>query len=145
MDRRELLGVLGAGALGVAATASRPVRADDEHKHHEHDDHLKTLGHCAKVCNEAAHHCLDQLKSGGSHGEQHARAHEATMDCQAFCTLTAALMARNSPMAGYAHQACADACRDCARACEGQQDEIMKECVKACRECESMCRSMKKG
>ena len=62
------------------------------------------------------------------------------MDCQAFCVLTATLVARSSPMARYAHQACADACRDCAAACEGHQDEIMKECVTACRECEKVCR-----
>ena len=59
--------------------------------------------------------------------------------------LTATLMARSSPYAKYAHRACADACRDCAAACEGQQDEIMKECVKACRDCEKVCRQMAGG
>lgn len=146
MDRRELLGVLGAGALGITAVAASPARADDDkHDHHKHDEHIHVLGHCAKVCNEAAHHCLDALKHGGDNAEKHARSHEAAMDCQAFCVLTATLAARQSPMARYAHQACADACRDCAQACEGQNDPIMLECVKACRECESMCRSMSRG
>jgi hypothetical protein len=45
-------------------------------------------------------------------------------------------------MAKYAHAACADACRDCAMACEGHQDEIMKACVIACRNCEKVCRQM---
>jgi hypothetical protein len=56
--------------------------------------------------------------------------------------LTATLMARSSPYAKYAHQAYADACRDCATTCEGQQAEIMKECVAACRECEKVCLQM---
>jgi len=64
------------------------------------------------------------------------------MHCQAFCVLTATLMARSSPYARYAHQACADACRDCAAAYEGQQAGIMKECVAACRECEKACQQM---
>jgi len=139
MDRRELLGVLGAGAAGFAVLGGGQARAD--HEGH-HDEHIKTLGECAKVCNQSAHHCLDQLKKGGPHAEHHAKAHEAAMDCQAFCVLTATLMARSSPMARYAHSACADACRDCAAACEGHQDDIMKECVKSCRECEKMCRQM---
>ena len=140
MDRRELLGVLGAGAAGLVALGGGSARANQGG--HEHDEHLGAIGHCAKVCNQAAHHCLGELKKGGPHAEHHARSHEATMDCQAFCALTAALMARSSPYARYAHRACADACRDCAAACVGQEDAIMKECVKACRECEKVCREM---
>jgi len=138
MDRRELLGVLGAGAAGMVAMGGT-ARADHEGHHHEH---IKTIGECARVCNEAAHHCLEQLCKGGPHAELHAKAHEATMDCQAFCTLTAALMARSSPMAKYAHMSCAEACRDCAAACEGHEDAYMKECVRACKACEKVCREM---
>ncbi len=119
MDRRELLSVLGAGAAGLVAMSGGTANAATEGPH---DGHIKTIGECAKVCNEAAHHCLTELKKGGgAHAEHHAKSHEAAMDCQEFCTLTATLMARSSPMAKYAHQACSDACRDCAAACEGQQ------------------------
>jgi hypothetical protein len=142
MDRRELLGMMGVGAAGLLATAAKAPAAAV----HEHDDHLKTLGECAKLCNEAAHHCLGELKKESSgHREHHARAHELTMDCQAFCVLTATLMARSSPLAQYAHQACAEACRCCAEECEKGHDEIMKECAKKCRDCEQMCRSMSKA
>ena len=143
MERRELLGILGAGAAGLVAMSGGTANAAPEGPH---DGHIKTIGECAKVCNEAAHHCLSELKKGGgAHAEHHAKSHEAAMDCQEFCTLAATLTARSSPMAKYAHQACADACRDCAAACEGQQDAIMKECVKACRDCEKVCRSMAGG
>ena len=140
MDRRELLGVLSAGAAGLVALGGGSARG--AHEGHDHDEHLKIMGECIKVCNEAAHHCLGEAVKGGSHADHHAKSHEATIDCQAFCSLAAALMARSSPMAKYAHQACADACRDCAAACEGQEAEIMKECVKACRDCEKVCRQM---
>ena len=142
MDRRELLGMLGAGTVGLVASGGSVPRADHEH---EHDEHIETIGRCAKVCNEAAHHCLGQLKQGPPHAGQHARAYELTMDCQAFCVLSATLAARSSPLASYAHKACADACRDCAAECEKGQDEIMKECVKACRECEEVCQQMGKS
>ena len=140
MDRREMLGVLSAGAATVVTFVGGA--ACGESVAHEHDGHIKIMDECAKVCNEASQHCLVEATKGGSHAEHHAKSHVATIDCQAFCTLTAALMARNSPMAKYAHQACADACRDCAAACEGQTAEIMVECVKACRDCEKVCRQM---
>ncbi|MFO0891039.1 MAG: four-helix bundle copper-binding protein, partial [Isosphaeraceae bacterium] len=124
---------------GAAVLNAGTARAD--HEAHKHDEHIKTIGECAKICNEAAHHCLTHLKHG-ENAEKHAKAHEATMDCQAFCVLTATLTARSSPMARYAHEACANACRDCASACEGHEDQIMKECVEACRKCEQMCRQM---
>jgi hypothetical protein len=137
MDRRELLGVLGASAGGLCALRDGQARAGKEGPH---DDPIKTLGECAKACDEAAHHCLDELRKGGLHAEHHAKAHEAAMDCQAFCSLTATLMARKSPMAKYAHAGAAAACRSCATACEGIPDDIMKKCVKLCRKCEEMCR-----
>lgn len=142
MDRREMLGAVGAGAAGLMAFGGNTARAAQDHAH---DGHVETIGRCAKICNEAAHHCLTQLREGGSHAERHARAHEATMDCQAFCVLTATLVARSSPYAKYAHEACANACRDCAAACEGHESEIMKECIQACRECEKVCRQMAGG
>jgi hypothetical protein len=141
-----MLGILSAGAAGIVAVGGGAAAADQAshagHASHEHDGHIKILGHCIKVCNEAAHHCLQELSKGGSHAMEHVKSHEAAMDCQAFCVLTATLMARCSEMGKYAHRACADACRDCASACEGQRAEIMQECVKACRECEAMCRKM---
>jgi len=145
MDRRELLGALGAGAAGLVAMGGGVARAQEEHQHHRHDEHIQTIGHCAEVCNEAPHHCLGELRKGGPHAEYHAKSHEAAMDCQAFCVLTATLMARSSPYAKYAHGACADACRDCAAACEGHQDRVMRECVEACRACEKVCRSLTGG
>jgi len=136
MERREMLGLLGAGA-GLAALGRNEARAEDQEK-----DGQSIMDECARVCNQTATHCLHkahQSDSGGAQ-EHHLKAHQATMDCQAFCHLTSALMARHSPMAAYAHEACANACRDCAEACDKGQDDVMKQCAEICRRCEQHCR-----
>jgi hypothetical protein len=143
MERRELLAMLGAGAAGLlmSGSAEAAVGDSDEEKQ-AHHEHLQAMGECALVCNATAHHCLEQLKKEGSENrEVHAKAHEMTMDCQTFCVQSATLMARHSPLAMYAHAACADACRDCAAACDKGQDEVMKKCAEVCRACEKACRA----
>src|SRR3954447_9176147 len=122
MDRRELLGILGAGAAGLVASGPGPAQADREGPP---EDHIKILGECAKICSEAAAHCLDELPRGGRHAECYVKAHEAAMDCQAFCVLAATLMARRSPVARYAHSGAAAACRIFSAACEDLQDDFM--------------------
>jgi len=145
MERRELLGLLGAGTAGLLLTRGAEARADGKAAV-DMSEHVKVIGECAKACNEAAHHCLKKLADDSTqHREHHAKAHELTMDCQAFCTLTASLAARSSPLAHYAHQACAEACRCCADECEKGQDEIMKACAQKCRECERICKAMSKA
>jgi hypothetical protein len=139
MDRRELLGVLGAGAAGLVALDGGQARADQEGPH---DDPIKTLGECAKICDEAARHCLDEYRHGGKHAEDHTRANKAAMDCRDFCVLAAKLMARKSPMARYAHMGAVAACRACAEASEHCYDEVMKECARQTRICERMCRRL---
>jgi len=141
MKRRELLAMTGVGAAGLLI-GGRAAVGDDAHDHEVDHEHLKKIGECAIVCNMTAHHCLDQLKKAGvHHPEIHANAHEMTMDCQTFCVQAATLMARHSPLAKYAHQACADACRDCAAACDKGDDEVMKKCAEVCRACEEVCRA----
>ncbi|MDR3621096.1 MAG: four-helix bundle copper-binding protein [Paludisphaera borealis] len=143
MERRELLGMLGVGAAGLLMSGSaKGAPGDSDEEKQARHEHLEKMGKCALVCNATAHHCLEQLKKEGSENrEVHAKALEMTNDCQSFCVQAATLMARHSPLAMYAHQACADACRDCAAACEKGQDEVMKKCAEACRACEQACRA----
>src|SRR4051794_40830256 len=142
MDRRELLGVLGAGTVGLIAMTRGA--ADDDHRHGQHDDHIKMLGECAKICNEMSTHCLGKVLEGAPHKEAHAKSNQTSLDCQAFCILTATLLARGSDLAGHASAGCAEACRCCAEACEKTEtrDEMTQECIKKCRECEKMCKEM---
>lgn len=143
MDRRELLTMLGTGAAGLLVTnsANASAAAGDDEKQAMHE-HLEKMGKCAIVCNATAHHCLEQLKkANGEEREVHVKALQMTADCQTFCVQAATLMARSSPLAAYAHAACADACRDCAAACDKGHDDMMKKCAEACRECEEACRA----
>lgn len=38
---------------------------------HEHDDQIKSIGGCLKVCKSVAHHGLGERKEGGPHAEHH--------------------------------------------------------------------------
>jgi len=152
MDRRELLGVLGAGAVGLSAFAGREALADEKAKEKEccddpmHADCLKACGECAKICNESAKHCLEELCEGKGDRKHHARAHALAMDCQAFCVLSATLIARDSELMMHSCQACAEACKCCAEECEkSHHSELMKECAEKCRKCEKTCREMVKA
>jgi hypothetical protein len=147
MVRRELLGYMGIGAAGLLATGPAGAVAGGKERDEGHaSEHAKTIGRCALACNEAAHFSLEHLKKEGSEErEHHAKAHELATDCQAFCTLAATLTARSSPLAQYAHQACAEACRCCADECEKGHGEVMENCARMCRECSELCRRMSKS
>ncbi len=60
MDRRELLNILGAGAAGLVAFGGSAARAGTPSE--EHEGYITIIGRRALVCNEAAHHCLEELK-----------------------------------------------------------------------------------
>ncbi len=143
MDRREMLGIVGAGAAGMLAMGGT-ARAG-EGSHGEHDEHIEHLGKCARACAEAGAHCLKELCKGGGHAEAHARALELAAGCQEFCKLTAGLMACHNPLAKYAFESCSWACRDCAEGCEkAGGGKEMEECVKMCKMCEEMCKELHK-
>ncbi len=142
MNRREILGVAGLSLAGVAlgATESRA-----QHPHHHdpaHGECLKACAECATICNETFHHCFDKLKDG--HTEHH-RAAILTIDCHAFCCLSADLMERESPLIATACRACAEACQTCAEECAKHDDPQMKECAEACKKCEASCHAMIKA
>jgi len=140
MNRREILGALGAGAVGWVTVSGSEAQAQHPHHHDKvHGDCLKACNDCAVVCNETYHYCFDHIKDGH---KEHDKAAQLTMDCQEFCNLSVELMARESPMMGLACTSCAEACKLCAEECAKHADPQMKECVEACRACEKSCRAM---
>lgn len=151
MDRREMLGAFGVAGLGLIAAGATDARAADDQDHHHHmdkahEDCLKECGECAKECNMMAHHCMDKICAGEGPLKVHARAHTMAMDCQAFCVLSATMIARSSDLMVYSCESCAEACRCCAAECEkAQDDSVMKACAAKCRECERSCRQMVKS
>jgi hypothetical protein len=146
MDRRELLGALGATAAGLLIASGHEVRAQHEHAGHHHnpmhEDCLKACQGCAKACDEAFHHCTTQVAEGK---KEHAKALQYVADCAKFCDLSAGMVARHSPLMAHACAACAEACKDCAAECEKLDSQPMRDCVAACRACEKSCREMVKA
>lgn len=160
MERREMLGLVGAGAAGFwSAGALGAVAGQEGEKHEGHQgkegkdhqgkegelggdhEHMKIVGECAAICNLTMIHCVKKLKEeGGKNREAHAKAVIYTNDCHGFCGHHLVLMVRHSPLGHYMTQACADACRDCAKVCDEGDDEMMKKCAEVCRECEKACR-----
>ena len=146
MDRREMLGMVGAVA-GVAGLGSASAWGADDPPHHTkhdpvHEACMKACGECARVCNETSKYCLDQLSEGQGDRKHSARAHALAEDCQAFCVLSAQMIARGSMLMAFSCEACAEACRMCALQCEMETSMMMRECAVACRNCERSCREM---
>ena len=141
MDRRALLGAFSLGAVGLTVLTVGRAEAQQHPHHHdsEHGDCLKACLHGAEVCNETFHYSFAHLKDGHT---EHARVAELTIDCQDFCTVAAALLARESSLVAHSCLACAEACKACAEECKKHDDKQMKECVEALMACEKTCRAM---
>ena len=149
MDRREMLGVLGATAAGLAAVTGRTVLAQDAHTKHAgghsgvHEDCLRACSDCLVDCNKTAHHCFELVAAGK---KEHAKALHLTVDCEEFCGMSLKLVARSSPLISTACEACAKACDECAAECEKfSTDPQMQACAKSCRDCAKSCRVMVKA
>src|SRR5262245_25291459 len=100
MKRRELLGTLGAGAglIALSPTAGAQEPHDREHAHHHdktHADCMKACSDCAKTCDETFHHCYQQVAEGK---RDHAKSLHLVSDCAGFCSLSAGMIAKHSPL-----------------------------------------------
>jgi hypothetical protein len=144
MDRRELLGVLGATAAGLAAATGGQALAQ-EHKHDEGDIHEKcaeACSDCAKECNQGFHHCYKQVQAGK---QQHAKAMHLCVDCGEICSTAGKLVARMSPLMTFTCHACAESCEACIAECEKLNDPGMKETIESLKKCAQTCREMVKA
>jgi hypothetical protein len=143
MDRRKLLATFGAAAAGlVAAGASASAQHEGHHRDKIHEDCLTACEACERSCNEAFHHCYEQVAQGK---KEHAKALHLVADCAKFCDLSAGLIANQSPLMAQACAACAEACKACAAECGKFDSPEMKACAEACAKCEKTCREMVKA
>lgn len=145
MDRRELLGILGATAAGLATVTGGSALAQEGHSHKEGDIHGKcaeACSDCAKECNEGFHHCYKQVKSGKL---EHAKAMHLCVDCGEVCSTSANLVARMSPLMTFTCHACAESCEACIAECEKLADPGMKETIESLKKCAASCREMVKA
>ena len=147
MDRRAMLGMLGAGAVGVAITGHEAFAADDQDPHAAmhaklHESCLKACSDCAKSCDETFHHCMMLLAKGE---KEHALSAHLLSDCAGFCGLSACMIAKHSPLMVHSCMACAEACKATAAEVGKFDMPEMKAAAKALAACEKSCREMVAG
>ncbi|MDB5352540.1 MAG: hypothetical protein JWN86_3787 [Planctomycetota bacterium] len=149
MKRREMLGALGAGAAGLAALSTATAQAqqsrghDAPHRHDKmHEDCLKACADCDKMCDETFHHCYMQVAEGK---RDHAKALHLVSDCAGFCSLSACMIAKHSPLMVHSCASCAEACRATAAEVEKFDAPEMKAAARSLRVCEASCRDMVKA
>jgi hypothetical protein len=137
MDRRTMLGMVGVGAVGLAAFPGGEARASGLDKTHE--DCLKACSDCAKACDETFHHCYKEVAEGK---RDHARPLHFLSDCAGFCGLSACMIARHSPLMVDSCNSCAEACRKTAAVVEKFDSEEMRMAAVKLRACEKSCLAM---
>ena len=148
MERRELLGTLGATAAGLATVAGGKAIAQGEGAHAGGHDDLahhkcaKDCFDCALECETCFHHCVTQLAAGK---QAHAKAVHLTIACADACVTAGRLVARKSPLMVSTCRACAECCDACAVECEKHDDATMKKMAQMCRKCAASCREMIKA
>jgi hypothetical protein len=143
MDRREMLGVLGATAAGLTAAGGSAAVA----QHHEDDIHEKCAAACvtcAKACNQGFHHCYKMVLEGQ---KEHAKSMHILVDCGDICATAGKLVARMSPLMVHTCAACGDSCDDTLKVVEplhkGHTGE-MHAVIETLQKCRDSCREMVK-
>jgi len=84
MDRREVLGILGAGAAGLTALAGGRVSADEPHAKHAADfsQCAKACADCFLECDSCYQHCAGLVVEGQ---KDHAETMRLCIDCGERC------------------------------------------------------------
>lgn len=147
MDRREMLGVVGAAAAGLAFTAGdeargEPVTSKTGDGYAECSCQcVESCTDCMNWCNECYVHCFREVSKGKS---QYAKVMQLCVDCGEICGTAAKLVARESVVMSHACQACAAGCEDCIAECEKLDDPKTKEAIDSMRKCAGSCRAMLK-
>lgn len=144
MNRREILGALGATAAGLAITGpeafgQEPGRRGGGGRDEMAQRAAKACSDCMNACNEGFHHCYEQLAAGK---KEYADAAHLCVDCAEMCACCAQICGRVSPLKGICCEACAKCCDECIAACEKLNDPRMKGTIDACRRCATECRQL---
>jgi len=148
MNRRDVLGTLGATAVGLTALGAvgAQERAADRQggkkkkagEHHDHADMAAmTCAECMVECSKCMRHCIQQAKP------DLAKCAEMCSDCSDCCACCAKCC--TGSMGNMACEMCAKMCEACATECEKFADDpVLAACAKSCRECAKSCQAMAK-
>ena len=138
MNRREVLGVVGAAAIGLGAVGT--AGAQEKPKVGPADKAAAACADCLVECSKCMRHCVTQLAAGK---KEYAKCAELCGDCMECCACAAKCC--HGPLAHIVCEACAKCCEACAAECEKiASDEVLKACAKSCRDCAKACHAMMK-
>lgn len=140
MRRRELLGVFGASAAGLAASTA--WAGEDKPKDPLADCGCKCVEACCDAmnwCNEAFLHCSKELASGKA---QHAKPMALLLDCGEVCGTAAKIVARDSVLTAEVCRTCAEASTLTASECEKVNHPTMKDAGKSLKKCADACKAL---
>lgn len=144
MNRRTLLSLAGAGAIGMTSYRSRFAEgaedSTDHSNHHRHSDCAEAAAKCTLECGSCAAHCGELLAAGQG---RHAKTMKFCADCSDICATTAQIASRSGPLLTVMATACESACEECAEACRAfPEDRHMQACREACLACAKACHDM---
>ncbi len=92
---------------------------------------------CHQVCLTGSGHVL---RKGGDLADAH---HIRLLsDCVELCETNSNFMLRGSPFAKRTAVLCAVICRECADELDGSDDPVIQRCADACRECAVACEAV---
>jgi hypothetical protein len=148
MNRRDVLGALGAtvATLGAIASANAQAPKKSEKDADHHDSHFdtcaKACADCQLDCHSCHHHCEDLVAAGK---KEHVKTMKLCADCGDICAVAANIVSRHGALSATACEACAKACDECGKHCaQFPDDEHMKKCADECKKCAAACREMVK-
>ncbi len=143
MNRRQLMGTLGAGGVALFAAGTASAAQRDQGAHGEHFDMCaKACADCQIECQSCNHHCAQLLAEGQ---KQHLQTMKLCADCGDVCAAAANIVARHGALSAAICESCAKACDECGKACEKfPDDKHMKACAEECKKCAKACREMMK-
>lgn len=139
MDRREMLGVLGATAAGLTAVGGSAAVAQQHHQDNIHEECAEACVTCAKVCNQGFHHCYKKVTEGQ---KEHAKSMHLLADCGDICATAGKLVARMSPLMVHTCAACGASCEDTLKVVQAIHDDEMRETIQTLQKCRDTCREM---
>lgn len=148
MDRRAMLGIVGATAAGLSAATGGTAHAQQDEgrkqldKDKIHRECAEACFHCEHECSTGFHHCYKQVQAGKL---AHARSMQLCNDAADICSTTGRHVARISSAAMvHSGRACAEICDACAEECQKLHDPVMEGVIESLRKCARSCREMVK-
>ncbi len=137
MDRRELLGALGAAAMTAAAA---PALGQHEHHGSAHQSLANAASACSTAADACVTHCVDMLAGGDKSLQKCA---VTSREVATVCSGLQSLAAQDSPhLASYAKVA-AEICKACEAECRKHPEHaVCKSCGDSCAACAAECQKL---